>query len=183
LKGKVRFQPPSRFIAAISQPFQAHESSARKCLREPPGKPRFSAAKWANDVVERSHATHFKSLPAPGPRKIAGDDEFGWGLQQARKAIGDKQLTEGEVGSQFADLLYRAANLMHAAFARRLVSSQGGLQSSGVAFQDSHDMGDAEAEPTQGNDLGGAGHFVGTIDSSSGFGPDRRQKAALFVQP
>jgi len=133
LKGKVRFQPPSRFIAAISQPFQAHESSARKCLREPPGKPRFSAAKWANDVVERSNATHFKSLPAPGPRKIAGDDEFGWGLQQARNAIGDKQLTEGEVGSQF--------------------------------------------------DLGGAGHFVGTIDSSSGFGPDRRQKAALFVQP
>jgi hypothetical protein len=53
----------------------------------------------------------------------------------------------------------------------------------GIAAQHPRHLSEAETERTQGCDLGGAGHLVGTIGSPSGRSTGGDDQAALLVEP
>ena len=61
--------------------------------------------------------------------------------------------------------------------------SQGRFEAAGVARQYPRHLGEAEAEGTQGHDLAGAAHLVGTIGPPSGGTADGDDQATLLVEP
>ena len=60
---------------------------------------------------------------------------------------------------------------------------KGRLEALGIALQHARHLGEAEAESTEGYDLGGATHLVGTIGPPPGRAANRDDQAALLIEP
>jgi hypothetical protein len=63
------------------------------------------------------------------------------------------------------------------------MDGESGLDDLCVALQHPSDLGEAEAQGTQCDDVGGTGHLVGAVGAPSGRAADRRDEAALLVEP
>ena len=183
LEGRVGIQPRPSRRAAVRQPLQAEEGGIGQRLGHAPGQPRLAAAQRADDVVQGPDVAQLEPLAAPGPGKVEGDAGLRGRLQQSRQLAGGRRLAPGEIVAQPADLLDGVGELADPAFERRLVRGQRRLKSLRIAAQHPRHLGEAEAERAQGDDLGGAGHLVGTVGAPSGRGADRRDEAALLVEP
>src|SRR5262249_13877544 len=70
-----------------------------------------------------------------------------------------------------------------ASFERRLMCRECGFQAMEIALHHPRDLRQAEPEPAQGDDLGGAGHLVRTVDAPSRPAARGRDEAALLIKP
>ena len=154
--------------------------SARR-LRQPC----LAATQRAGDVGQRTDAAELEPLAAPRPGKIEGNLAFG-GRPQAiapgrpRSAVGRDQ----DCSPKGSHLLHREGrDRASRPFQHRLMGSQSGPQDFQIALQHSRDLREAEAQGTQRNDVGGAGHLGGAIGAPPDRTTDRRDEAALLVDP
>ena len=73
--------------------------------------------------------------------------------------------------------------LADAAFECRMVRCQGRFDDLGVAGEHARHFAEAQSERSQLHDLAGTCHLGGAIGAPAGRGADRRDQAALLVQP
>src|SRR6185437_1131498 len=73
--------------------------------------------------------------------------------------------------------------LMNTVFKRGLVCGKRRLETVGVAAEHARHLAEAETELAQRHDLGSTGHLRRTIRAPAGRGADRRDQAALLVEP
>ena len=159
------------------------EDRLRQGFSQTLGQPCLAAAQRTDDIIQRPHAAQFEPFAAPRPGKIEGDAELGGRSQQAHQFVRCRGLALRETGPDVTDLLDRAGELADPHLQRCLVRGQGRLQALRIVSEHPRDLGEAQSERAQGDDLGGARHLVGTIGPPPSRGAAGGYQAVLLIEP